>query len=166
MQDVGISARPTGATSMALHDHPTFDWVQLPEGRARFSGLVRGVDELGHETFAVEIGGNEFFGEIDRAFLPNDNDYNIEVMSFGYGSEKCLGMPMHGACQIFSKAEIGTIQTLIVQLIAAGTHFADRPSVLTEYPSARFMGQVSFKNGWALVADDEATSDPNHRCFS
>lgn len=114
---------------MALHDHPTFDWVQLPEGRARFSGLVRGVDELGHETFAVEIGGNEFFGEIDRAFLPNDNDYNIEVMSFGYGSEKCLGMPMHGGCQIFSKAEISTIQTLIVQLIAAGTHFADRPSV-------------------------------------
>lgn len=151
---------------MDLRDHSTFDWLQFPEGRARFSGLIRGVDERGHETFAVEVNGNEFFGEIDRAFLPNDNDYNIEVTSFGYGSEECLGMPMHAGCQIFSKAEIGTIQKLIVQLIAAGTQFAERPSLLTEYPSARFIGQVSFKHGWALVADDGATSDLDHRRLS
>ncbi|MDL5367290.1 hypothetical protein QSH18_16905 [Xanthomonas sp. NCPPB 2654] len=152
--------------SMDLHDHPTFGWVQFPEGRARFFGLVRGVDELGHETFAVEVDGNEFFGEIDRAFLPNNNDYNIEVVSFGYGSERCLGMPMLGGCQIFSQAQINTIQALIAQLIAAGTQFSDRPSLLTEYPSAHFMGQVSFRDGWVLVADGGTTSDPDHRRLS
>lgn len=140
--------------SMDLQDHRTFDWLKFPEGRARFSGLVRGVDELGHETFAVEVDGNEFFGEIQTAFLPNNNDYNIEVVCFGYGSEKYLGMPMPDGCQIFSPAQIDTIQALAVQLIAAGTQFSDRPSVLTEYPNAHFMGQVSFRDGWALVADD------------
>lgn len=139
---------------MDLRDHSTFDWVQFPEGRARFSGLVRGVDELGHETFAVEVDGKEFFGEIQSAFLPNNNDYNIEVVSFGYGSKIHLGMPMHDGCQIFSQSQIGAIRTLIVQLIAAGTQSSDRPSLLTEYSSAHFMGAVNFRNGWALAADD------------
>ncbi|WP_369943673.1 hypothetical protein [Xanthomonas medicagonis] len=143
---------------MELHDHPTFAWLEFPEGRARFSGLVRGVDELGHETFAVEVDGVEFFGEIERAFLPNDNDYNIEVVSFGYGSEKSLGMPMLAGCQVFSQAQINKVQALIVQLILAGAQFSDRPSLLTEYPNAHFMGQVIFRDGWALVADEAVTS--------
>ncbi|MEO6519630.1 MAG: hypothetical protein ABIO17_11670, partial [Pseudoxanthomonas sp.] len=118
-----------------------FDWVRFPEGRARFSGGVRGiVDEQRHETFAVEVGSNEYFGEIQRAFLPNDNDYNIEVVSFGNGSDTSVGMSMLGTCRIFTTTEIGAIQALIVQLIAAGTSFEDKPSILTEYPNAHFMG--------------------------
>jgi hypothetical protein len=137
----------------------SFDWLQFPEGRARFSGGVRGiVDELGHETFAVEVGGEEYFGEIQRAFLPNNNDYNIEVVSFGYGSGGYVGMRMLGTCQIFSIAEVSTIQALIVQLIAAGMQFDDRPSLLTEYPNAHFMGAVVFRDGWVLVKDDGAAS--------
>ncbi|WP_369937030.1 hypothetical protein [Xanthomonas tesorieronis] len=87
--------------------------------------------------------GNEFFGEIQRSFLPNDNDYNIEVVSFGYGSEKSLGIPMLDGCQVFSQVQINTVQALIVQLIAAGTQFSDRPSLLTEYPNAHFMGKLA-----------------------
>lgn len=140
---------------MDSHKSP-FDWVQFPEGRAKFSGGVRGiVDELGHETFAVEVGGEEYFGEIQRAFLPNDNDYNIEVVSFGYGSAGYVGMRMLGTCQIFTSEEISTIQTLIVQLIAAGTHFSDRPSLLNEYPNAHFMGEVLFRDGWVCRKEEE-----------
>ncbi len=137
----------------------SFDWIQFPEGRARFSGGVRGiVDEQRHETFAVVVDGAEYFGEIQRAFLPTNNDYNIEVVSFGYGSAGYVGMRMLGTCQIFSIAEISTIQALIVQLIAAGMQFDDRPSLLTEYPNAHFMGEVGFRDGWALVKDDGAAS--------
>jgi hypothetical protein len=143
---------------MDSHKSP-FDWVQFPEGRARFSGGVRGiVDEQRHETFAVLVDGAEYFGEIQRAFLPNNNDYNIEVVSFGYGSDGSVGMPMLGTCQIFTAEEISTVQTLIVQLIAAGTHFSDKPSLLNEYPNAHFMGEVGFRDGWALVKDDGAAS--------
>lgn len=135
----------------------TFKWVQFPEGRARFSGGVRGIDELGHDTIAVEVDGYEYFGEIQRAFLPNNNDYNVEVTSFGYGAKTSFGMPMLGSCRIFTAAEIGIIQTLIIQLVAAGLHFIDRPYVLNEYPNAHFMGKVIFKDGWVLHKDDEAT---------
>ncbi|MBB4125837.1 hypothetical protein GGR77_001108 [Xanthomonas translucens] len=142
---------------MDLSNHPTFDWLQFPEGRARFSGGVRGImDEQRHETFAVEVDGEEYFGEIQNAFLPNGNDYNVEVVSFGYGRDGDIGMPMLGACRIFTATQASTIQTLIAQLIAAGMHYPRRPSLLKEYPDAHFMGQILYRDGWILVADDGA----------
>lgn len=141
---------------MDLSNHPTFDWLQFPEGRARFSGGVRGImDEQRHETFAVEVDGEEYFGEIQNAFLPNGNDYNIEIVSFGYGRDGDIGMPMRGrTCRVFTATEASTIQALITQLIAAGMHYPDRPSILKEYPDAHFMGQILYRDGWILVADD------------
>lgn len=133
-----------------------FDWVQFPEGRARFSGGIRGIDdEQRHETFAVEVNGTEYFGEIQRAYLPNNNDYNIEVLSFGYGSDKYVGLPMLGACEVFIPTEIKIIHALITELVVAGMHFEDKPSLLIEYPSAHFLGQVIFANGWVLARDQE-----------
>lgn len=134
----------------------TFDWLQFPEGRTRFSGGVRGImDEQRHETFAVEVDGEAYFGENQNAFLPNGNDYNIEVVSFGYGRDGDIGMPMRGrTCRVFTVTQASTIQTLITRLIAAGIHYPNRPSVLNEYPDAHFMGQVFFRDGWILVADD------------
>ena len=139
---------------MTSNGPSSFDWLKLPSGRARFSGGIRGFDELGHETFAVEVDGREYFGEIGNIFLPNGNDYNMEVISFGYGRIGSVGMPMLGTCQIFTSAEITTIQRLIVQLIAAGMRFEDRPTLLTEYPNAHFMGQVIFRDGWILASDE------------
>ncbi len=46
-----------------------FDWVQFPEGKARFAGTKRCWDEQGHITFALELNGVEYFGEIDQVFL-------------------------------------------------------------------------------------------------
>jgi len=131
-----------------------FDWLELPNGRARFSGGIRGFDELRHETFAAEVDGREYFGEIGRTFLPNGNDFNIEVLSFGYGNRGYVGMPMRSTCRVFTAAEIEKIQALTVQLIAAGTRFKDRPTLLTEYPNAHFMDQVFFRNGWVLATDE------------
>ncbi|KAB7774281.1 MULTISPECIES: hypothetical protein [Xanthomonas] len=143
---------------MDLHQHPTFDWLQFPEGRARFSGGVRGiVDEQRHETFAVEVGDAEYFGEIQRAFLPDGNDYNIEIVSFGYGRDGDVGMHMPGTCRVFSFPEVGRIQTLAVRLIEAGMQFNDRPSLLTEYPNAHFMGKVLFRDGWILTDAERAS---------
>ncbi len=142
---------------MGAYDE-TFEWVDLPEGRARFSGGIRGIDEQGHETFAIEVEGSECFGEIQRAFLPNNNDYNIEVVTFGYTAKSSFGMPMLAACRTFTTVEIGIIQSLVVGLIAAGTRFVDRPHLLKEYPNARFMGEVLFKDGWILLKDEEVAS--------
>lgn len=38
-----------------------FEWQQFPGGRARFAGGIRGWDERGYDTFAVELEGARSF---------------------------------------------------------------------------------------------------------
>ncbi|WP_369943674.1 hypothetical protein [Xanthomonas medicagonis] len=78
---------------MDLSNHSTFDWRQFPEGRARFSGGVRGImEKQRHATFAAEVDGEEYLGEVGNAFLSKGKDYNIEVRSFGHGRDGDIGM--------------------------------------------------------------------------
>ena len=86
-------------------------------GRARFAGGVRSWDELGHETFALELRGNEYFGEIKNLFLKNHNDYNIVIDSFGYAWEIEVGMPGTEAREIFTADEEEIARSLVIQLI-------------------------------------------------
>lgn len=140
---------------MSAHEKP-FDWMQFPEGKARFSGGVRGWDELGHETFALELRGNEYFGEIKRSYLENHNDYNIVIDAFGYGWEKEVGMPGMDVREVFTPDEEATARSLVVQLIHEGLKFAVPPSRLNQTETSRFMGKIIFQNGWVLVRSDYA----------
>lgn len=134
---------------MSAHEK-TFDWMQFPEGRARFSGEVRGWDELGHETFALELRGKEYFGEIKNLFLENHDDYNIVIDAFGYGWEKEVGMPGTGAREVFTASESTVARALVVGLIQAGFELEDPPFFLE--PPSNFMGEINFKDDWMLVA--------------
>lgn len=129
----------------------TFGWVEFSQGRARFAGGTRGWDERGYETFSVEVGGISYYGEIRRSFLSNDNDFNIEIVSFGYGDPIYAGAPIEvGISKPFTSHEIKAIQDLTLELVHAGLAFENRPSFLEEHSDARFMGEVSFRRGWAL----------------
>lgn len=132
----------------------TFDWVAFPEGRARFSGEVRGWDERGRETFALELRGKEYFGEIRNSFLENRNDYNIMVVAFGYGWEKEVGMPGAEARKVFTANEESIARSLVVRLIQTGLNLEDPPFFLV--PPSHFAGEIAFQNGWMLVAPDSA----------
>ena len=140
------------------HDDQTFEWQQFSEGRACFSGGIRGWDERGHDTFAVEIDGRVVYGEKSPAFFSsNHNDYNIQVVSFGYGMRESVGLINEGgpgpyAQGIFSPAYLECVQRLVAQLIRAGLRVEDRPAVITEYPDARFQGKLIFPVGWAVHA--------------
>lgn len=136
----------------------SFDWQDLPSGRARFAGLVRGADQTGHDAFAVWMDGQALFGEIQRAFLPDGNDFNIEVVAFGYRLDRNLGMPMLGIAHVFAASEVERLQQVIRELVAAGAAWERRPRLLVDYPGARFQGQVLFKEGWILVSDDGTRS--------
>ena len=136
---------------MSAYEKP-FDWMQFPEGRARFSGGVRGWDELGHETFALELRGNEYFGEIKRSYLENHNDYNIVIDAFGYGWEKEVGMPGMDIREIFTSDEEAAARALVVQLIHAGLELEDPPFALD--PPSHFRGGITFKDGWMLVTQN------------
>lgn len=131
-------------------DSSTFNWVQFPEGRARFAGATRGWDERRYEVFCVEVNGVAYFGEIARLFLPNDDDFNIEVRSFGYCMDANVGIPDETARESFEDDDLRIVRSLICQLVSIGRRLETRrPSLLTEYQNSRFMGQVIFRDGWA-----------------
>lgn len=77
---------------MDIYERP-FDWVSATEGRARFAGGIRGWDERGHDAYAVDVDGKVMCGEIARTFLADQNDFNIQIVSFGYGVREHVGMP-------------------------------------------------------------------------
>ena len=120
-----------------------FDWHEFPEWRARFIGGIRGVDELGHEGFVVEADGfPAMYGEIKRKFTENRNDYNLEIVSCGWPGKEWLGMPRPGLSYRFSEKEWAVIKSIVVRLVNAVKNYEDRPSFLTEYPTAHFLENV------------------------
>ena len=137
----------------------TFNWVQFPEGRARFEGLCRCWDEQGRETFALELRGNEYFGEIKRSYLDNENDYNIEIHSFGYGRGEDVGMPGIadvdrlgiGVREVFTPQEENMARTLVIQLVHAGLKYDLPPSPLKQNDASHFMGNIAFHDDWMLL---------------
>lgn len=140
------------------HYDGTFEWLEFPEGRAQFSGLERGSDERGHEIFAVEIDGRVTYGEVTRIFLPNDNDFNLQVVSYGYGMRESIGIlddgtPEPQAQGSFAPTHLQRVQTLVVRLVRAALQFENRPLALHEYPHAHFQGKVIFPARWAVGAD-------------
>ncbi|MCC4605660.1 hypothetical protein [Xanthomonas campestris] len=135
----------------------TFEWVDFPEGRARFSGGIRGFDELGHETFAVEINGNEYFGELKKRWLPDETSYDIEVVSFGYSIQREVGMPITSwSVRTFTGEQLDSTRNLIVKLIAAGTSFTDKPLILSKSSGAIFTDKIFFNENWALIDKNDA----------
>ncbi len=127
-----------------------FNWVEFPQGQARFSGMKRCWDEQGHETFALKVRGVEYFGEIEKIFLPDRHNFNLEVICFGYGRGEDVGMP--GAAEVFTLQEAEVCQQLITQLVDAGLKH-DRPlGVLSQTENSRFMEEIFFRDGWISMA--------------
>ncbi len=128
----------------------TFEWIDLPEGRARFSGIQRGWDEQGRVTFGLEIDGAERYGQLDQVFRDNGNDYDIEVITFGFGRPEDVGMP--GAQVAVTGDLLLRIESLVIGLVQAARRLERPPNILVEGATSSFMGNVLFRAGWALVA--------------
>lgn len=134
----------------------TFEWLDFPEGRIRYAGGRRGRDEPPITTFSVELSGKTYFGEFRRCFLPDGNNYDIEVISFGWRQHDWPGTEPHPKyCAAFTPEEIGHVQSLICQAVTVWRSLKDRPSIVREYSDSRFSGEVAFRDGWALVRDVE-----------
>ena len=96
------------------------------------------------------------YGEIKRKFTENRNDYNLEIVSCGWPGKEWLGMPRPGLSYRFSEEEWAVIKSLVVRLVNAVKNYEDRPSFLTEYPTAHFLENVFFVDGWAILDDEDA----------
>jgi hypothetical protein len=83
-----------------------FDWVEFEDGRAKFNGVVRGWDEAGHYTFAMQIPDRKvYYGEFTTCFEPDKRHYNIEIPGFGYASENSVAIPHPDARAMFTPGE-------------------------------------------------------------
>lgn len=144
----------------------TFEWINFPSGRIRYlreGGGARGRDFIPVELFAADINGKINLGIIKRDFLANRCDFNVEVVSFGWTSVGVIDddwTPRPGACSSFTMRELGVAQALVLQAVHVWSAYEDdsKPSFLIESPQSHFMGEVSFREGWALLQEQGASS--------
>jgi hypothetical protein len=119
------------------------DWVSFENGKARFCGAKRGADDAPHEVLAVQLGGAIFYGDFRAVYEEDRTHYNVEIISFGFGSAGNAGNPNVTARTVFSPAEVASIETLISSLIRLP---GEQPPPLRV--RSRFRGGVSFRDGW------------------
>lgn len=132
----------------------TFEWIQFPEGRARFAGSFRCWDEQGRETFALELHGQQYYGQIDNIFIDNHNDYKIFIDAFGYTRGQDVGIPAVAARHVFSREQEAVARQLVIQLIRAGVRLDEPPFALD--PPGSFTGEIVFGDEWILTTPDDA----------
>lgn len=131
------------------------DWRTFDKGQARFSGMTRGWDEAGHETFAVELHGRVWYGEPKKRWHSDGLHYDLEILSFGYVAMSEVGMPLDPDSPligVFAEDDLEVVRMCVLGLIAAFTGAPEKPAVLSERHGAKFSGRVSFNDGWALLA--------------
>lgn len=136
----------------------TFDWKQLPSGRARFAGSIRGWDETGHDTFAVEVDGLEVFGELKESFAAGSNDFGITVLSFGYLDRLDVGIPINAEKDNIKNIDASGVEAIkksIIELVHAGVA-EGAPSFLKQYGNSRFTGEIAFAPDWLPAAGSDA----------
>lgn len=132
---------------------PPFQWVEFPEGRARFSGSIRGWDEQGHESFSLSLNGRVFFGEI-KDIWEKPNIYNLAVESFGYTRPESVGIPIKPGnpfLSYFSQDDVEGAKSLIVKLIEFHSGQDKKPSVMYEDNDVKFGGKIIFSPEWVIV---------------
>jgi hypothetical protein len=128
----------------------------------REGGGSRGRDFIPVELFATDVNGKINPGIIKRECLANRRDFNIELVSFGW---LCVGAidddwtPRHGVCSSFTMRELEIVQSLVWQAVRVWRDYEDdsKPSFLIESPESHFMGEASFRDGWALIHQDASS---------
>jgi hypothetical protein len=123
------------------------DWIDCgAEGKVRFSGAARGGDELGHNTFEVNLPSRSsgLFGEYEHRFA--ENDFDIEVVRFGYLHSGNVDNLHPNARKKLSPEEAIVVQHLANALMNDVEATKDMPIFASE--NAHFLGQVHFAPGW------------------
>jgi hypothetical protein len=123
--------------------------LNLPNGKIGFKSTVLGWDEEPRDAFRIELSARPtMYGEWRAKFASNENDFDVEIVSFGYKSVRHLGsmLPVHRT--EFSASEQSAIEELIRSLFADQTARA----VIVPFSSktAHFLGAVTFAPGWIL----------------
>jgi hypothetical protein len=139
----------TSATT-CIREKMGVDWIVLPQGKGRFVGPARGVDDKGHDLLEVELSGQpSFYGEY-RALRDASENFDVEISSFGFSSQSNAGNKNPGARHMFSDESSKAIEAIIVAL--CNDEEARRGIALFSSRKAYFLGRVHFAPGWIRKA--------------
>jgi hypothetical protein len=125
------------------------DWINFQDGAARFIGPVRGSDEWGHNAFELRLPSYPpLYGEFQPKWADNENDFDIEIVSFGFTDERNIANPNAGARRRFSLEQRSIIEGLIVALISS----PEARTGISPFSSkkGRFLGHVYFRPDWIV----------------
>jgi hypothetical protein len=123
--------------------------LDLPAGKIRFAGGVRGVDEAGHDAFELSLSGAPaLYGEWRPIFSENGNNFNVEIVNFGYTSRDNLGNPHPDARRKFSAHDVSSIRGLIEALFASEEARARVAPFSSKKNPRGYLGRVIFRPGW------------------
>jgi len=126
-----------------------FEPLTRPEGTVAFAGTVR-ADDGGVREFWVELAGRpRMYGEWRTKWTPNENDFDIEIVTFGFGSKHNVGDPFPGARNVFTIHE----EKKVIDLVARLFSNVERRSGLSPFRGnySLFLGNIIFMPGWIEV---------------
>jgi hypothetical protein len=138
-----------GASNMVMAAETMTNSASFANARVGFGGIGVGIDEEPHELIKIERTESPIvFGEYRFLDAENQNDFDIEVSSFGYIHHRDVGTLDRRLT--FSVAECEAIERLIRSFFANPDVFKK-----TFLPPARYLGGLAFTPGWILRASDK-----------
>jgi hypothetical protein len=126
------------------------DSINFQNATARLVGLVRGGDEAGHYVFELHLPPFPIlYGEYRPRWADNQNDFDVDIVSFGFRSKDNVGNPNAGARQRFASEQRAVLETLITALFARPEARKGKPPFAAA--EDHFLGHVRFVSGWIIT---------------
>jgi len=125
--------------------------LKLGDGEIAFGYIAGTKEEFPHDLIIIHLPGwTQLFGEWQRKFADNGNDFDVEILGFGYISADIVGSPEPAHRFTFSKVERERIEMLARALFADTEARAQQWQLRGAH--GHFMGNVIFAPGWLREA--------------
>lgn len=124
--------------------------VTRSKGRAGFESMIRCWDESPQHAFSVELTGQPtLYGIWRPKWAPDKNDFDVEVLSFGWADQNNAGNPNPVTRRKLSTEQAANVKELIIALVED----VDARKKIMPFSSktARFLGRIEFKENWVLI---------------
>jgi hypothetical protein len=121
-----------------------------PTGRASFQGMLRAWDESPESIFSVELTDHLVLYGIWRSkWAPNGNDFDVEIVSFGWASKYNVGNRDPITRRKLSAEHAMEVKALVIALV----NDVDASKKILPFSSttARFLGRIEFNDNWVSL---------------
>lgn len=132
-------------------DDEYFTTIAVGAAKVRLAGIDRGADELPREAFLAQLPGRlVMLGEWRERWAENGNDFDIEIVSFGYYPPS-YGLGIATGKQTFNMQELAMAEDLIRGLFSNVIATQKHPSFSPRRRGV-FLGNIYFLPGWIEAA--------------